>query len=224
MRILLAEDDPLLGDALSRSLRQSGYAVDWARNGHDANIALTDQVYALAILDVGMPKMDGFEVLRRLRARKNKLPVIILTARDALEDRVKGLDLGADDYMAKPFELPELEARLRALVRRGSELQDAEIHYGALSFTPSDRTLRINGVMVDLSTRELGVIELLLLRVGRAVSKEALVEHLCNWDDEMGDNAIEVYVHRLRKKLEPAGVQIRTIRGLGYMFDKINES
>lgn len=223
MRILLAEDDPQLGDALSRSLRLSGYAVDWARTGLEADMALTDQVYSVAILDLGLPKMDGFEVLRRLRTRRSKTPVIILTAREALEDRVKGLDLGADDYLAKPFELPELEARLRALIRRGSEVAVPELHYGTLSFNPADRTVRVDGTPLDLSARELGVLELLLLRAGRAVSKEALVEHLCSWHDEMGDNAIEVYVHRLRKKLEPAGVQIRTVRGLGYMFDKLND-
>ena len=220
MRLLLAEDDPQLGDALSRSLRQGGYAVDWARNGQEADIALTDQVYALAILDLGLPRMDGFEVLRRLRARRNKLPVIILTAREALEDRVKGLDMGADDYLAKPFDLPELEARLRALVRRGSEVATSEIVNGNLSYHPVDRTVHINGLPLDISQRELGVLELLLLRAGRPLSKEALVEHLCSWDDEMGDNAIEVYVHRLRKKLEPLGVHIRTVRGLGYMLDK----
>ena len=179
MRILLVEDDHLLGDALSRSLQQSGYAVDWAKNGQEADIALTDQVYALAVLDLGLPKLDGFEVLRRLRARRNKLPVIILTARESLEDRVKGLDLGADDYLSKPFELPELEARLRALIRRGSEMATPEITRGAMSYSPSDRTVRINGIPLDLSARELGVLELLLLRTGRAVSKEALVEHLC---------------------------------------------
>lgn len=223
MRILLAEDDTLLGDALSRSLRQSGYSVDWARNGQDANLALTDQVYALVILDLGLPKIDGFEVLQLLRARRSKLPVIILTAREGLEDRVKGLDLGADDYLAKPFDMPELEARLRALIRRGNEVATPEINYGSLVFNPVERRVNINGVPLELSAREIGVLELLLLRAGRAVSKEALVEHLCSWDDELGDNAIEVYVHRLRKKLEPAGVQIRTVRGLGYMFDKYND-
>lgn len=221
MRLLLAEDDSVLGDALSKSLRQSGYAVDWARNGQEADLALTDQVYSLAILDLGMPKMDGFEVLRRLRQRRSKLPVIILTAREALEDRVKGLDLGADDYLAKPFDLPELEARLRALIRRGSEVATPEITVGSMSFNPADRIVRIDGTPMELSSRELGVLELLMLRAGQAVSKEALVEHLCSWDDEMGDNAIEVYVHRLRKKLEAAGIHIRTVRGLGYMLDKV---
>jgi len=223
MRILLAEDDPLLGDALSRSLRQSGYSVDWAHDGYEANLALVDQEYSLAILDLGLPRMDGFEVLRRLRARRNKLPVVILTARDALEDRVKGLDLGADDYLAKPFELPELEARMRALVRRGNEVTTPEINYGVLVFNPVDRRVFINGILLELSARELGVLELLLMRAGRAVSKEALVEQLSSWDEEIGDNAIEVYVHRLRKKLEPSGIQIRTVRGLGYMIDKCND-
>jgi two-component system OmpR family response regulator len=224
MRLLLAEDDSVLGDALSKSLRQSGYAVDWARNGQEADLALTDQVYSLAILDLGLPKMDGFEVLRRLRQRRSKLPVIILTAREALEDRVKGLDLGADDYLAKPFELPELEARLRALIRRGSEVASPEIVVGQMRFNPAERVLRIHDQPLELSARELGVLEMLLLKAGQAVAKEALVEHLCSWDDEMGDNAIEVYVHRLRKKLEPEGIHIRTVRGLGYMLDKPAET
>lgn len=177
-------------------------------------------MYSAAILDLGLPKLDGFEILRRLRGRRDRLPVLILSAREGLDDRIKGLDMGADDYLAKPFELQELEARLRALIRRGSETPLPEFRQGLLSYNMVDRTVTINSLPLELSGRELGVLELLLLRAGRVVSKEALVEHLCHWDAEMGDNAIEVYIHRLRKKLEAAEVQIRTVRGLGYMVEK----
>lgn len=186
----------------------------------EADNALKDQVYSAAILDLGLPKLDGFEILRRLRGRRDRLPVLILSAREGLDDRIKGLDMGADDYLAKPFELQELEARLRALIRRGSETPLPEFRQGLLSYNMVDRTVTINSLPLELSGRELGVLELLLLRAGRVVSKEALVEHLCHWDAEMGDNAIEVYIHRLRKKLEAAEVQIRTVRGLGYMVEK----
>jgi len=223
MRILLAEDDSLLGDALSRSLLLSGYAVDWVRSGLDANLALTDQVYALLILDLGLPKMDGFEVLRLLRARRNKLPVLILTASDNMPDRVKGLDMGADDYLTKPFELPELEARLRALVRRNNGVVTSVIHHGRLSFNPANRIIYVDDEPLNLTARELGILEFLLYRVGKVASKKALVEHLCNWDDYMDDKAIEVYIHRLRKKLEPSSIAILNVRGLGYMLDKSND-
>ena len=223
MRILLAEDDALLGDALSRSLFLSGYAIDWVRTGTDANRALTDQIYALLILDLGLPKMDGFEVLRQLRAKHNQLPVLILTANDTTADRVKGLDMGADDYLVKPFELPELEARLRALIRRNHGVVTPVIHHGRLSFDPANRSINVDDAPLNLTARELGILEFLLYRVGKVASKKALVEHLCNWDDYMDDKAIEVYIHRLRKKLEPTGVNILNVRGLGYMLDKEND-
>jgi two-component system, OmpR family, response regulator len=223
MRILLAEDDALLGDALSRSLELSGYAVDWVRSGQEANLALSDQVYAAAILDLGLPTIDGFEVLRLLRAKHGKLPVIILTARDNLEDRVKGLDWGADDYLTKPFEQRELEARLRALIRRSNDVTTPNIQFGRLMFDAVNRSVQIDGAPLSLTARELGVLELLLYRAGRVVSKEQLIDHLCGWGDDLGDQAIEVYVHRLRRKLESCNVPIRTVRGLGYMFDKTND-
>ena len=220
MRILLVEDDPTLGNALSRSLRQSGYAVDWAEHGQAADLALHDQVYEAVVLDLGLPKIDGFEVLRRLRGRKLTTPVIILTARDALEDRIKGLDLGADDYLIKPFKLPELEARLRALIRRSHAVPSSAIHYGPLTLDTKDHMVAVAGEPLALSSRELNVLETLLLRAGRVVSKDGLLEALCGWDEDVGSNAIEVYVHRLRKKLEPHGINIRTVRGLGYMLDR----
>jgi two-component system OmpR family response regulator len=220
MRILLVEDNKVLGDAMLRSLQQSGYAVDWARNGKDADLALGDQVYDLALLDLGLPRMDGFEVLRRLRNRRSNLPVLIVTARESLEDRIKGLDLGADDYILKPFDMPELLARVRAHIRRAQTSASTEIIYGPLVYDTSSRLVRISGEPLNLSARELGILETLLMKVGKVVTKELLVEKLCNWDEELGSNAIEVYVHRLRKKLQPHGVDISTVRGLGYMLEK----
>lgn len=222
MRILLVEDDQVLGDATSRSLEHAGYAVDWARNGKTADLALGDQIYDLALLDLGLPKMDGFEVLRRLRLRKSTLPVLIVTARDALEDRIKGLDLGADDYILKPFEMPELLARIRVHIRRAQASKESSIHYGALLYDSESRLVRIDGEPANFSSRELGILETLLTRQGKVVTKELLVEKLCNWDEELGNNAIEVYVHRLRKKLEPHGINVSTVRGLGYMLEKID--
>ena len=220
MRILLVEDDAMLGNAISRSLVKSGYAVDWAKDGHDADLALHGQIYEAVVLDIGLPRMDGFEVLRRLRLRKINAPVIMLTARDDLDDRVQGLDLGADDYLTKPFKLPELEARLRAHIRRSHTLTTSSIQCGPLTLDTKDRVVTVNGEALALSPRELSVLEGLLLRTGRVVSKESLVEILCSWDEDVGSNAIEVYVHRLRKKLEPYGINIRTVRGLGYLLDK----
>lgn len=220
MRVLIVEDDPVLADGLTRSLREADYAVDCVSDGGEADHVLATQNYDLVILDLGLPKLDGFEVLRRLRRRGAKVPVLILTARDALQDRVKGLDLGADDYLTKPFDLPELEARVRALVRRGQAGGSAALTHGALVLDVAGRRATLHGAPLDLSARELGVLEVLMMRSGRVVGKEQLAEQLYGWDEEVGANAIEVYVHRLRRKLEPAGVSIRTIRGLGYLLEK----
>lgn len=220
MRVLIVEDDPVLADGLTRSLRQADYAVDCINDGGKADHVLATQSYDLVILDLGLPKLDGFEVLRRLRRRGAKVPVLMLTARDSLQDRVKGLDLGADDYLAKPFDLPELEARVRALVRRGQSGGSAALTHGVLTLDVAGRRATLNGDPLDLSARELGVLEVLMMRSGRVVGKEQLAEQLYGWDEEVGANAIEVYVHRLRRKLEPAGVSIRTIRGLGYLLEK----
>ena len=223
MRLLIAEDDPIIADGLCRSLRSSGYAVDRVANGVDADTALLANNYDLLILDLGLPKLSGLEVLKRLRARNNQLPVLILTALDGTNDRVKGLDLGADDYMAKPFELAELEARVRALTRRSSGTAPV-VQCGALVYDQVSRTAELCGQLLDLSARELGLLEVLLSRAGRLVSKDQLVDHLCGWGEEVSHNAIEVYVHRLRKKLEPGGVRIATVRGLGYCLEKPQES
>jgi two-component system OmpR family response regulator len=220
MRILIAEDDSILADGLSRSLRQSGYAVDAVHDGLAADSALAAQPFDLLILDIGLPKINGTEVLRRLRARNSHMPVLILTAADSVEQRVKGLDLGADDYMAKPFALSELEARVRALTRRGAGGGPAVLRHGRLAFDQVGRVVTIDEQIVELSAREVSLLEVLLSRSGRMVSKKQLVDHLCEWGEEVSTNAIEVYVHRLRKKLEAGEVKIATVRGLGYCLER----
>ena len=220
MRILVAEDDPSLAEGLMSSLRQAGYAVDCARNGDEADAALEANEFDLLILDIGLPKKSGLEVLKRLRSRSSKVPVLILTARDSLADRVTGLDAGADDYLAKPFELAELGARVRALARRGLAGGVALVSNGALTYDQIGRVARLNGKPIELSAREVNLLEIFLQRAGRLVSKDQLVNHLCEWGEEVSGNAIEVYVHRLRKKLEPGGVRIVTVRGLGYSLER----
>lgn len=220
MRILIAEDDAILADGLQRALRQSGYAVDWVGDGVEADTAVDANEFDLLILDLGLPRRSGLEVLKRLRAKDSHLPVLILTALDGVNDRVRGLDLGADDYLAKPFELAELEARVRALTRRGMSGSSTLMKHGALSFDQVGRMARLNGEPLELSAREVSLLEIFLQRTGRLVSKDQLVEHLCEWGEEVSSNAIEVYVHRLRKKLENGGVRIVTVRGLGYSLEK----
>ncbi|MBY4598074.1 response regulator transcription factor [Ottowia caeni] len=222
MRILIAEDDQVLADGLLRSLRQAGAAVDHVVSGTEADAALlTNSEFDLLILDLGLPKMHGLEVLKKLRARGQTLPVLILTAADSVEERVKGLDYGADDYMAKPFALSELEARVRALTRRGMGAAISTIKHGPLEYDQAGRVASIEGKLLDLSARELGLLEVLLQRSGRLVSKEQLVDRLCEWGEEVSNNAIEVYIHRLRKKIEKGPIRIATVRGLGYCLEKI---
>ncbi len=220
MRILVAEDDAILADGVTRTLRQSGYAVDWVKNGLEADTALDTDDFDLLILDIGLPKKSGLDVLKRLRARDSRVPVLILTALDGVNDRVRGLDAGADDYLAKPFELAELEARVRALTRRGMAGGATLLRHGSLTYDQVGRIARLNGEPLELSAREVSLLEIFLSRAGRLVSKDQLVSHVCEWGEEVSPNAIEVYVHRLRKKLEPGGVRIVTVRGLGYSLEK----
>lgn len=220
MRILLAEDDALLGGAITEHLQKGAHAVDWVKDGGAAHAALRAQSFDLVILDLGLPKLPGREVLSRLRDRADPTPVLIITASDAIADRVAGLDAGADDYLVKPFALAEMEARVRALIRRSHGKDRNTIVHGPLAFDSAARTAVVGGAVLDLSSRELAVLELLLLRSGRVIAKEQFVEHLCGWDQDVTANAIEVYVHRLRRKLEPAGVHVQTIRGLGYYLAK----
>ena len=224
MRILIAEDDSILTDGLTRSLRQNGYAVDAVSDGVAADLALSSQEFDLLILDLGLPRMPGLDVLTRLRARNAHLPVLILTAADSVEERVRGLDRGADDYMAKPFSLSELEARVRALTRRGAGGGGTILKHGRLEFDQTGRVASVDQHALELSAREVSLLEILLTRTGRMVSKSQIVDHLCEWGDEVSSNAIEVYVHRLRKKLEPSGVKITTVRGLGYCLERDSAS
>lgn len=224
MRLLVAEDDPLLAAGLVSALRDSGYAVDLVDNGKAAQGALTTQTFDLLILDVGLPGADGFEVLSWARARKLGTPVLILTALDGVDSRVKGLDLGADDYLVKPFDLSELEARVRALTRRAQGHAANVLRIGRLELDQAGRAARIGGEPLELSAREYALLEIFTARAGRVVAKDQIIDLLCQWDAEVSANAVEVYVHRLRKKIEPAGVVINTLRGLGYCMDKPRNS
>ena len=220
MRILVAEDDAILAEGLTRILRQSGYAVNWVKTGLEADSALGANEFDLLILDIGLPKKSGLEVLKRLRERDSRMPVLMLTALDGVSDRVNALDIGADDYLGKPFELAELAARVRALTRRGMAGSPTLIKHGPLSYDQVGRVARLNGEPIEFSAREISLLEIFLQRAGRLVSKDQLVNHLCEWGEEVSGNAIEVYVHRLRKKLDPGGVRIVTVRGLGYSLEK----
>jgi len=220
MRILVVEDNKTLADGLAAVLRGSGYAVDVVRDGISANAVLAAESFNLVILDLTLPEMDGLEVLRTMRARQNHSAVLVLTARGALDDRVKGLDLGADDYMTKPFEVSELEARVRVLLRREAGLRGASVTFGEISLDTNSRTLSASGKALDIPARELSVLEILLLRAGKVVAKQAVIQSLAAFDDDLSANAVEQYVSRLRKRLAPHGLTVRTARGLGYYLDR----
>ena len=219
MRLLLVEDNADLADGLLRALRRQGYAVDWVADGIEADEILARQYYDLVVLDLGLPGIDGLDVLRRLRRRRARAPVLILTARGDLTERITGLDLGADDYLTKPFDLGEFEARIRVLLRRNQRDRAPHIKHGALVFDTVGRRVSVNGRPLEMPRRELCVLEILLSRVGQVVSKEQIAEQLFSYDDDTSLSAIEIYIHRLRKKLAPAGVSIRTVRGLGYLLE-----
>ena len=218
MRLLLVEDDALLGDGLDVGLRQAGFEVDWVRDGVAALHALEANSHAAVILDLGLPRLAGFEVLRRIRGRGQRLPVLILTARDAIEDRVRGLDGGADDYLVKPADLDELAARLRALIRRSKGEADPLLRIGPVELDPAARTVRHDGRSVALKPREFALLHELMLNAGRVLTREQLEDRLYRWGDEISSNAVEVHVHRLRRKLAPQ--LIRTVRGVGYMMSR----
>jgi len=222
MRILIAEDDPMLADGLTRALRGNDYAVDCVRSGVAADSALATQAFDLVILDIGLPGLDGFEVLRRLRARKVPTPVLILTALDGVDDRVRGLDLGADDYLTKPFSVNEFEARVRALLRRGAA-PAAAWSVAGMTVDAAAKRIRVDGRPVDLTPREWALLELFLTHPGRVLSKDQIAESLFTFDEQLSSNAIEVHVSRLRTKIQPAGAHIRTVRGFGYLWEGSDE-
>lgn len=215
MRILLIEDDPLLGDGLCAGLAQQGLQVDWVRDGHAAEIELRRHEHAAAVLDLGLPKRDGFEVLERIRRDGIDTPVLVLTARDAVPDRIRGLDHGADDYVVKPIDLLELAARVRALVRRSHGRAQERLRCGDIELDPAARQVTRAGEPVVLSTREFDLLQALLLNTGRVLSREQLEQHLYRWGQEVESNAIEVHVHHLRRKLGAAVIE--TVRGVGYL-------
>jgi len=218
MRILVVEDDAMIGEGVRTALRQEGLAADLVRDGRSADHALQAERYDAVVLDLGLPQLDGTEVLRGLRARKDRTPVLVVTARDAVHERIKGLDGGADDYLVKPFDLDELAARIRALVRRSAGRAEPLIEHLGVAFDPSTREVTLRGKPVSLSPRELAVLEALIERPGAVLSRSQIEERLYGWGEEIESNAVEVYVHGLRKKLG-AGF-IRTVRGVGYRVPK----
>jgi two-component system, OmpR family, response regulator QseB len=214
MRVLVIEDDPMIGRAVMAGLQEGGYTVDWVRDGVDAELALSHRVYDLALLDLGLPRRDGLEILKGLRRTGNSLPVVVITARDAVADRVAGLDHGADDYLVKPFDLDELLARARAVIRRKAGRPTPEMVCGALSVDPVKRLVLFRGAPVELSAREFAVLEVLMKEPGAVVSREKLEDAVYGWGEEVGSNSIEVHLHHLRRKLTPE--LIRNVRGVGY--------
>jgi DNA-binding response OmpR family regulator len=214
MRLLLVEDDPMVGESIRDGLGQEGYAVDWVRDGKAAEVAFGSEPYAAVLLDLGLPRMDGLEVLRAARARRNDVPILVITARDAVSDRIKGLDAGADDYLVKPFDLDELAARVRALVRRAEGRAEPVVRHGPIALNPATRAVTLRGQPVELSGREFALLQALLQRPGVVLSRAQLEERLYGWDEEVGSNAVEVHIHNLRRKL--GADTIRNVRGVGY--------
>jgi DNA-binding response OmpR family regulator len=219
MRVLLVEDDVVLADGISRVLRGYGMVVDVVHNGLDADAMLQRSEVTVAVVDIGVPGIDGFEIVRRLRARGSALPVLLLTARDAIQDRVFGLETGADDYLVKPFATPELVARLKALSRRGRQREESELKLAGLTLDIASRRALAQGQPIDLSVREWAVLEYLVRHVSRVVSKQQIIDAIISWDEELTLNAVEVYISRIRAKIANTGVTIRTIRGFGYLLE-----
>ena len=220
MRVLVIEDDALLGDAIQAGLKQAGYAVDWMKDGVSADQALGTEPYAAAVLDLGLPRMSGLEVLRRLRSRDIPIPVLILTAMDTVDARIKGLDAGADDYLVKPFDMGELAARLRALIRRSSGKATPALQVGEVALDPAAHRVIYRNQPIELTAKEFTVLHALMLNAGRVLSRPQLEEQLYAWGDEVESNAVEVHIHHLRRKLFPE--LIATIRGVGYLIQANN--
>ena len=218
MRILLVEDDRMIGESVRTSLRQDGYAVDWVRDGHSADAALVSEHFDLVLLDLGLPGLSGLDVLRALRGRKKSTPVIVITARDGIEDRIKGLDAGADDYVVKPFDIDELAARMRSALRRSAGHAEPEIEILGVRINPATRELTKEGRKIALSAREYAIVEALMLRPGAILSRAQLEERMYGWGDEIESNAIEVYIHGVRRKLGTDFIQ--NVRGVGYFIPK----
>ncbi|MDO1583686.1 response regulator transcription factor [Rhizobium oryzicola] len=224
MRILLVEDNVPLAEGLSAILRGSGYAVDVVGDGASAEAVALAESFDLIILDLNLPEMDGLEVLRSLRAHQSQAAVIILTARGTPEERVKGLDLGADDYLTKPFDVSELEARIRVLLRRQAGLRTSRVDYGGLTFDLTSRSFSVLGKPLDIPARELALLEVLFLKAGKVVSKDAIINSLTGFDDDLSSNAVEQYVSRLRRRLQIFGLTVKTARGIGYYLDTLAEA
>jgi two-component system OmpR family response regulator len=220
MRILLAEDDPAIADGICAALRHAGHAVDHVASGNLADHALHDHNYDLLVLDLGLPTLDGSEVLRRLRGRGGVVPVLVVTARDGLPERIRVLDLGADDYLVKPFALSEFEARVRALLRRANSRGMPELQVGRLRLDLPGHRVWIDQTPLELTAREFGLLEALALRADKVTSRAQLIEALCDWDQELTDNGLDIAIHRLRRKLHGSGSGVRTIRGLGYLLEE----
>jgi two-component system response regulator QseB len=218
VRVLLVEDDPMIGESIRAGLRHDGYVIDWVQDGRAAELALEGEPYALVLLDLGLPRKDGFAVLAGLRGRKERVPVLILTARDAVADRVRGLDAGADDYLVKPFDLDELAARMRAVLRRNAGRAEPLVTHGALTLDPVTREVAHHGRAVPVSAREFALLEALLQRPGATLSRAQLEDRLYGWGEEVASNAVEVHIHNLRKKLGEG--LIRTVRGIGYAIER----
>ena len=218
MRLLLVEDDAMIGRSIQQGLQRDGYTIDWVSDGKAAELALENDVHALVLLDLGLPRKGGLEVLTNLRRRKNRVPVLIMTARDSLADRVTGLDAGADDYLVKPFDFEELAARIRALLRRQAGRAEPTIEHSALVLNPTTHEVFLNGAAVHLSMREFSLLHALLERPGATLSRAQLEERLYGWDQEIESNAVEVYIHSLRRKI--GAKWIKNVRGVGYMVPK----
>jgi two-component system response regulator QseB len=218
MRLLLVEDDAMIGRSLQQGLKQDGYAVDWVRDGQMARLSLQDEGYALVLLDLSLPRLNGRELLAQLRQRGNAIPVLIITAHDSIGDRVEGLDAGADDYLVKPFSFEELSARIRALLRRRGGVAEPVLRQGALTLNPSTHEVRLNESAVHLSAREFALLEALMRRPGIPLSRSALENAIYGWGQEVDSNAIEVHIHALRRKL--GADQIENVRGVGYRVPK----